>query len=83
MDNAPTWKELRKALRLVSHDHWAGRRITREAARLNGLLHFFTGHECSNGHVADRLVSNGMCSDCMKIKYRQDTLAKRERELNQ
>lgn len=80
MDKVPTWDQLRKALRLVSYDHWAGRRITRESARLNGLQHFFSGVECNNGHIAERLVSNGMCVDCAKIKYRQDQISKRERQ---
>jgi len=68
MDNVPTYAELRKALRLVSHDVYGNRRITRETARLNGLLHFFTGNECSNGHVANRLVRNGNCVECLRLK---------------
>ena len=68
MDNVPTYAELRKALRLVSHDEYGNRRITREMARLNGLPHFFTGSECSNGHVANRLVRNGNCVECLRLK---------------
>ena len=83
MDKVPTWDQLRKALRLVSYDHWAGRRITRESARLNGLQHFFSGVECNNGHIAERLVSNGMCVDCTKIKMRHDSAMKREKRKNE
>ncbi len=80
MDNAPTWVELRKALRLVSHDVYVNRRITRERARLGGLKYFFTGEECSNQHISDRLVSNGLCVDCSKMKHFSDNRKKRQKE---
>lgn len=72
MHNVPTYAELRKALRLVSYDVYGGRRITREMARLNGLPHFFTGSECSNGHVANRLVRNGNCVECLSKNPTRD-----------
>lgn len=37
---------------------------TRAGARSNGDRHYFTGKQCSNGHVAVRLVSNGNCLAC-------------------
>lgn len=79
MDKAPTYSQLREALRLVSYDNWSGKRITRETARLNGLKHFFTGVECNNEHMAERLVSNGICVECARIKMRRDDARKRER----
>lgn len=40
--------------------------ISREEARAQGLKRFFTGDPCRNGHVAERLVSNGFCRECRK-----------------
>lgn len=33
-------------------------------AKAKGLKRYFTGRPCKNGHVAERLVSNGVCLDC-------------------
>jgi hypothetical protein len=65
----PTWQELHKALRLVSNDSYLEKRITRQRARETGLTRFFTGIECSNGHIADRIVSNGLCIECQRMKW--------------
>lgn len=37
----------------------------RTLARLEGKTRYFTGKGCANGHIAERLVSNGRCIDCM------------------
>ena len=40
------------------------KRAERHAAKLRGDTHYFTGKPCVNGHVANRLVSNGKCCVC-------------------
>jgi len=60
----PTMNEIKDALRLVSDNPSYRNKISRDVAKERGLKRFFTGSECVNGHVADRLVSNGNCVDC-------------------
>lgn len=43
-------------------------KITRKHARLLGLLHYFTGNPCKHGHITQRRVINGNCTECEKIK---------------
>lgn len=40
----------------------------RKEALLNGEKYYFTGKPCKEDHVAKRRTSNGMCSECEKIK---------------
>lgn len=47
--------------------------IRRKVARAQGLMRYFTGKPCKNGHVDERQVSNGVCVSCFKDilrKYR-------------
>lgn len=39
--------------------------IERAAAKQAGLRHYYTGRECTNGHVAPRYVQSGACSACI------------------
>ena len=39
-------------------------------ARMLGLVRYFTGKPCKNGHVAERLVSNRSCLQCVEEKAR-------------
>ncbi len=41
--------------------------ISREDARQNGLIHYFNGTPCVNGHIANRTVSDGHCTVCVCI----------------
>lgn len=45
--------------------------ISRKEARLLGLKRFFTGVPCPRGHVADRGVVNGTCTECISEKNRE------------
>jgi hypothetical protein len=45
--------------------------ISRGDARQAGLTHYFTGRECSKGHVAERFVSSGSCVTCGVERQRQ------------
>lgn len=38
--------------------------ITRKDAKAQGLLRYFTGIPCSNGHIAERYVRNCVCLTC-------------------
>ncbi len=50
-------------------------------ARDRGLKRYFTGKECPNGHVSERLVSNGTCITCSKLrlKFWQESKLKEKR----
>lgn len=39
-------------------------------AKAAGLKRYFTGKPCGAGHVAERLVSNSICIECNREKYR-------------
>lgn len=38
----------------------------REAARATGLTRYSTGKPCPQGHVCERMVSSGICCECLK-----------------
>lgn len=41
--------------------------VTFEEAKEKGLKRYFTGKECRNGHLGERLVSNKHCVECTHI----------------
>lgn len=45
--------------------------ISRQAAKSSGLLRYFTGAPCKNGHIAPRKVANGACAVCAAAKYKK------------
>lgn len=44
--------------------------ITRKEAKIAGLNKYFTAKECRNGHVAERYVQSGSCSQCINGNLR-------------
>jgi 5-methylcytosine-specific restriction endonuclease McrA len=44
--------------------------ISRKEAKAQGLIRFFTGKPCKYGHVAERWVSNKVCTECREQKDR-------------
>ena len=38
--------------------------VTRATAIARGQKRYYTGRPCRNGHVSERLVSNGVCVEC-------------------
>lgn len=38
--------------------------VTREEARRQGLVRFYTGAPCRRGHVVERLTRSGICVEC-------------------
>ena len=62
----PTREEILNALRLVSEDPYMHKRITKEQAQSSGSTRYFTGKMCVNGHIAERLVTNGGCIACQR-----------------
>jgi 5-methylcytosine-specific restriction endonuclease McrA len=54
--------------------------ITKKAAKAAGLTRYFTGKPCAHGHVAERLVSNGVCNDCLKARRSANYFQNIERE---
>jgi hypothetical protein len=51
--------------------------ISRADAKASGLKRFFTGARCTHGHVAERLVSNGACTECDRLRDEGRRSAKR------
>jgi 5-methylcytosine-specific restriction endonuclease McrA len=41
-------------------------RVTRQEAKAAGLLRYFSGKPCINGHLAERWTSSGSCYECTK-----------------
>lgn len=42
----------------------AQRVMKRKVAKELGLVHYYTGNQCSKGHIAMRYVANGLCVEC-------------------
>ena len=42
--------------------------VSRKAARASGLKQYTAGKPCKHGHTAPRLVSNGSCLECARLK---------------
>ena len=40
---------------------------SRKEAKLKGLTDYFTGKKCKHGHISNRRVDNGGCSECKSI----------------
>lgn len=45
--------------------------ISREDARAQGLKRFYSNEPCKNGHVCQRYVSSGMCTQCCDNQRRE------------
>jgi hypothetical protein len=50
--------------------------ITRQQAKSLGLKRYFTGAPCHQGHLAERMLSNARCIDCLR-QYESDHLRRR------
>jgi hypothetical protein len=48
--------------------------ISRAAAKAVGLKRYFTGLPCSNGHIAERHVRQGNCTECLLEEQREARL---------
>ena len=44
-------------------------KITRTEASRAGLTRYFSGNYCRHGHRAERMVSNGVCVECLLARY--------------
>lgn len=33
-----------------------------------GLTRYFSGKPCKHGHIAERMISNGSCAECLKVR---------------
>lgn len=45
--------------------------ITARTAFNSGLTRYFTGKVCSNGHISERMISNGCCVECLKARHKR------------
>jgi len=41
--------------------------ITRQQAIDKGVLVYFTGKPCLNGHIVNRYTLNGACIECLRV----------------
>lgn len=48
--------------------HVPQNRGLRHEAKLRGDFHYFTGVPCKNGHIEKRIVSNGSCMECSRLR---------------
>lgn len=46
--------------------------VSRVAARSAGLKRYFSGKPCPAGHIEERLVSNGTCIECLRLRKADD-----------
>lgn len=46
--------------------------INWKSAEMLGLKRYFTGRPCKFGHVDERLVNNGTCFECARLKAQRD-----------
>ena len=65
---------LAKSLQKAVHAMRTGTElVSKKKARDAGLTRYFTGIRCVNGHVSERMVSNGACLQCLRSSdYRTD-----------
>lgn len=54
--------------------------ISRAEAKAAGLKRYFTGESCPRAHIAERLVANRACAQCLSEKRHADR--ERERKVN-
>lgn len=45
--------------------------VTLQEAKERGLNRFFTGRPCEHGHISERLVINGACHACVRIRQKR------------
>jgi len=45
--------------------------ITLAEAKAKGLIHYFTGKPCRQGHIAHRIVSSRTCSMCQRMRIQE------------
>lgn len=70
-----------KTLKIRVKDKQARAIMTRAEAKSAGLLRYFSGKACKNGHVAERQTSNGTCIVCLaekKARYYAENPEKRK-----
>lgn len=53
--------------------------ISYSEAKATGLVRYFTGNPCKNGHVAERLVSTRGCTQCGRERLQKQRIAHPER----
>ena len=42
--------------------------ISREEAKLLGLVHYYPMHLCKHGHISRRETNTGACTECIRIR---------------
>lgn len=53
--------------------------LTRKEAQENGSLFYLTDKPCKHGHYSKRYTSNKACFECLKAKWDEGNVKKRER----
>lgn len=56
--------------------------MTYDEARTLGLVRYYTGETCLNGHISERYVSRKRCVECDREKNRQQREFVRELEFS-
>lgn len=55
--------------------------MERKIAKLLGMIRYFTGKPCRNGHIASRFTQSGTCSECINVPKRLQAKIRKERRL--
>lgn len=54
--------------------------ITRDKAKEQGIIYFFTEKECVNGHIAYRYTKDGKCSQCVIDRVKKHCLDNKDKK---
>lgn len=57
-------------MKAVDYVPYSGPIVTLENARSLGLLRYFTGKSCKNGHIDERATINSACITCKRLRMR-------------
>lgn len=60
-------------------DKYGEKIISLEDAKEKGLNRYFTGLPCEHGHISERLVINGSCHACVRIRQKKLDLEGKEK----
>lgn len=44
--------------------------VSKEEAKAQNLLRYFTGKPCRRGHILERMVGNGQCIGCKRVTFK-------------
>jgi hypothetical protein len=52
--------------------HYSGKIVNAREAFDAGETRYFTGNPCKHGHIAQRMVANGVCQECLRARRQRN-----------